>query len=55
MYETYFARNAIEKVFRTGKEELHRELVRKRQLDWMYASATVLYTTWLLWSGRSGP
>jgi hypothetical protein len=50
MYGTYFARDAIEKVFRTGKGELHMEPVRKYRLDRMYASATVLYTAWLLWS-----
>ena len=50
MYETYFARDGIEKVFRTGKGELHVEPVRKHRLDRMYSSATVLYTAWLLWS-----
>jgi len=50
MYETYFARDGIEKVFRTGKGELHLEPIRKQRLDRMYASATVLYTAWLLWS-----
>ena len=50
MYETYFARDGIEKVFRTGKGELHLEPVRKHRLDRMYASATLLYTAWLLWS-----
>jgi hypothetical protein len=50
MYETDFARDGIEKVFRTGKGELHLEPVRKHRLDRMYASTTVLYTAWLLWS-----
>ena len=50
MYETYFARDGIEKIFRTGKGELHLEPVRKHRLDRMYSSATVLYTAWLLWS-----
>ena len=50
MYETYFTRDGIEKVFRTGKGELHGEPMRKHRLDRMYSSATVLYTAWLLWS-----
>ncbi len=50
MYETYFARDGIERVFRTGKGELHLEPVRKPRLDRMYASATVLYMAWLVWS-----
>ncbi|MDE1820280.1 MAG: hypothetical protein KGJ23_05815 [Euryarchaeota archaeon] len=50
MYETYFASDGIEKVFRTGKGELHLEPIRKQRLDRMYASATILFTAWLLWS-----
>ena len=49
MYETYFARDGIEKVFRTGKWELHMEPVRKHWLDRMYSGATVLCTVWLAW------
>ena len=49
MYETYFARDGIEQVFRTGKGGFHVEPIRKLRLDRMYSSATVLYTAWLLW------
>ena len=54
MYETCFARDSNEKIFRTGKEELHLRPMRKHRLDRIHSSATVLYTAWLLWSWTEG-
>ncbi|EQD77427.1 transposase (IS4) [mine drainage metagenome] len=50
MYRTYFARDGIEKVFRTGKGELCLGPVRHRRKDQLDAYATVFYTASLLWS-----
>ncbi|EQD42484.1 hypothetical protein B2A_10314, partial [mine drainage metagenome] len=50
MYRTYFARDGIEKVFRTGKGELCLGPVRHRRKDRLDAYATVFYTASLLWS-----
>jgi hypothetical protein len=50
MYRTYFARDGIEKVFRTGKGELCLAPLRYRRLDRLNAYATIFYTASLLWS-----
>ena len=50
MYRTYFARDGIEKVFRTAKGELNLEPTRRHRWDRLYGCATVLYTASLLWS-----
>ncbi|MFZ1023083.1 MAG: transposase [Thermoplasmata archaeon] len=50
MYRTYFARDGIEKVFRTGKGELCLAPLRHRRLDRLHAYATIFYTASLLWS-----
>lgn len=50
MYRTYFARDGVEKVFRTGKGELNLGPLRHRRRDRMDAYATVFYTASLLWS-----
>ncbi len=50
MYRTYFARDGIEKVFRTGKGELCLGPVRHHRRDRLGAYATVFYTASLLWS-----
>lgn len=50
MYRTYFQRDAIEKVFRTGKGELCLGPLRYRKKDHLDAYATVFYTASLLWS-----
>ncbi len=50
MYRTYFARDGIEKVFRTGKGELCLGPVRHHRRDRLDAYATIFYTASLLWS-----
>ena len=50
MYKTYFAKDAIEKVFRTSKGELSLGPVRYRRKDRLDAYATVVYMAYLLWS-----
>ena len=50
MYQAYFQRDAIEKVFRTEKGELDLGPLRYRKKDRTDAYATVLYTAALLWS-----
>ena len=50
MYRTYFAKDAIEKAFRTSKGELSLGPVRYRRRDRLDAYATVLYVAYLLWS-----
>jgi hypothetical protein len=50
MYRTYFAKDAIEKVFRTSKGELSLGPVRYRRKDRLDAYATVVYMSYLLWS-----
>ncbi len=50
MYQAYFQRDAIEKVFRTEKGELDMGPLRYRKKDRTDAYATVLYTAALLWS-----
>ena len=50
MYKTYFAKDAIEKVFRTSKGELSLGPVRYRRKDRLDAYATVIYMSYLLWS-----
>ena len=50
MYEEYFRRDAIEKVFRTGKGELLLGPLRFHREDRTNGWATVFYLTWLLWS-----
>ena len=50
MYKTYFAKDAIEKVFRTSKGELSLGPVRYRRKDRLDAYATVVYMSYLLWS-----
>ena len=50
MYRTYFARDGIEKVFRTGKGELSLTPLRWHRQDRTDAHATVFYAASLLWS-----
>ncbi|MHB1916002.1 MAG: IS1634 family transposase [Thermoplasmata archaeon] len=50
MYRAYFARDRIEKVFRTGKGELSLGPIRHHRLDCLCAHATIFYTATLLWS-----
>jgi len=50
MFETYFQRDAVEKVFRTAKGELGLGPIRYRRRDRVEAYATVVYVAWLLWS-----
>ena len=50
MYKTYFAKDAIEKVFRTSKGDLSLGPVRYRRKDRFDAYATVVYMAYLLWS-----
>ena len=50
MYRTYFARDGIEKVFRTGKGELCLGPLRHHRRDRLEAYATIFYTAALLWS-----
>ena len=50
MYKTYFAKDAIEKVFRTSKGDLSLGPVRYRRKDRLDAYATVVYMAYLLWS-----
>ena len=50
MYRTYFARDGIEKVFRTGKGELALTPLRWHRQDRTDAHATIFYAASLLWS-----
>ncbi len=50
MYRAYFAKDAIEKAFRTSKGELSLGPVRYRRKDRLDAYATVVYLAYLLWS-----
>lgn len=50
MYQKYFAKDAVEKVFRTSKGELSLGPVRYRRKDRVDAYATVVYMAYLLWS-----
>lgn len=50
MYKTYFAKDVIEKVFRTSKGELSMGPIRYRRKDRIDAYATVIYMSYLLWS-----
>ena len=50
MYRTYFARDGIEKVFRTGKGELSLTPLRWHRQDRTDAHATIFHTASLLWS-----
>ena len=50
MYRTYFAKDAVEKAFRTSKGNLSLGPVRCRRKDRSDASATVVYVAHLLWS-----
>lgn len=50
MYCAYFAKDAIEKAFRTSKGELSLGPVRYRRKDRLDAYATVVYMAYLLWS-----
>ncbi|MGI0131034.1 MAG: IS1634 family transposase [Thermoplasmata archaeon] len=50
MVQVYFERDAVEKVFRTGKGRLSLGPVRYRQENRVDAYATVLYLAFLLWS-----
>jgi len=50
MYETYFAKDTIEKVFRTSKGDLSLGPVRYRRQDRLDAYATIIYLAYLLWS-----
>ena len=50
MYRAYFARDGIEKVFRTGKGELCLGPVRYHSRERLDAYATIFYTASLLWS-----
>ena len=50
MYEAYFAKDAVEKAFRTSKGELSLGPVRYRRKDRLDAYATVVYLAYLLWS-----
>lgn len=50
MYRTYFAKDAVEKAFRTSKGDLSLGPVRYRRKDRLDAYATVVYVAYLLWS-----
>jgi hypothetical protein len=50
MFETYFQRDVVEKVFRTAKGELGLGPIRYRRRDRVEAYATVVYMAWLLWT-----
>ena len=50
MYREYFAKDAVEKAFRTSKGELSLGPVRYRRKDRLDAYATVVYVAHLLWS-----
>ena len=50
MFQLYFQRDAIEKVFETTKGELSLGPIRYRRVDRLDAYATVVYMAYLLWS-----
>lgn len=50
MYRRYFAKDAIEKAFRTSKGELSLGPARYRRKDRLDAYSTVVYLAYLLWS-----
>lgn len=50
MYREYFAKDAVEKAFRTSQGELSLGPVRPRRKDGAGAHATVVYVAYLLWS-----
>ncbi|EQD73896.1 transposase IS4 family protein, partial [mine drainage metagenome] len=50
MFELYFQRDAIEKVFETMKGELSLGPIRYRRVDRLDAYSTVVYVAYLLWS-----
>ncbi|MHB8352416.1 MAG: IS1634 family transposase [Thermoplasmata archaeon] len=50
MFELYFQRDAIEKVFETMKGELSLGPIRYRRTDRLESYATVVYVAYLLWS-----
>ena len=50
MYRTYFAKDAIEKAFRTSKGELSLGPARYRRKDRLDAYSTVVYLAYLLWN-----
>jgi hypothetical protein len=50
MYQAYFAKDAIEKAFRTSKGELSLGPARYRRKDRLDAYSTVVYMAYLLWS-----
>lgn len=50
MYQTYFQRDAIEKVFRTGKSDLTLGPIRYRRKGRVDAYSTVFFIAYLLWS-----
>ena len=50
MFELYFQRDAVEKVFQTIKGELSLGPIRYRRTDRLESYATVVYVAYLLWS-----
>ncbi|MGI0155682.1 MAG: IS1634 family transposase [Thermoplasmata archaeon] len=50
MFELYFQRDAVEKVFETMKGELSLGPIRYRRVDRLDAYSTVVYLAYLLWS-----
>ncbi len=50
MFELYFQRDAIEKVFETMKGELSLGPIRYRRTDRLESYATIVYVAYLLWS-----
>ena len=50
MFQLYFQRDAIEKVFETAKGELSLGPIRYRRVDRLDAYATVVYVAYPLWS-----
>jgi transposase len=50
MFELYFQRDEIEKVFETMKGELSLGPIRYRRVDRLDAYSTVVYLAYLLWS-----
>ncbi len=50
MFELYFQRDAVEKVFETMKGELSLGPIRYRRVDRLDAYSTVVYIAYLLWS-----
>lgn len=50
MFQLYFQRDEIEKVFETMKGELSLGPIRYRRVDRLDAHATVVYVAYLLWS-----